>query len=194
LSPVRLIRFKVTFMISRRVLLLNASYEPLGIVSVPRAVRLVWKGSAEVIEFDGDRVLRSQRFTFQSPSVVRLVEYINIRVRRNRSLSKRMHIFMRDRFRCQYCGVKGNAFELTLDHIVPRSKGGDTVPENLCTACRPCNQRKGDRTPDEARMPLRSNPSAFYYGLEKASLYSAAESRPEWRKYMFLEDARAVIA
>jgi 5-methylcytosine-specific restriction endonuclease McrA len=181
-------------LITRRVLLLNASYEPLGTVSVPRAVRLIWKDAAQIIEYDGDRVLRSQRFVFRAPSVIRLIEYINIRARQSRSASKRTHILMRDRFRCQYCGVKGNSFELTLDHIVPRSRGGNTVPENLCAACFPCNQRKGDRTPEEARMPLISNPSAFYYGLEKAAIYNAAESRPEWRKYLFLDEAEASIA
>jgi len=72
---------------------------------------------------------------------------------------------------------------------VPRSRGGESAPENLCAACFPCNQRKGDRTPEEARMPLLSNPSAFYYGLEKAALYSAAETRPEWRKYLCLAEA-----
>lgn len=177
--------------ISRKVLLLNASYEALGIVSIPRAVRLVWKGSAEVLEFDGDRVLRSPRFVFKAPSVIRLLEYIDVRARRRRSASKRVSILMRDRFRCQYCGMKGTAFELTLDHIVPRSRGGSTEPENLCAACFACNQRKGNRIPEEARMPLLSNPSAFYYGLEKAALRNAAESRLEWKKYLFLEDADA---
>ena len=175
--------------LTRRVLLLNASYEALGTVDVPRAVRLVWKGSAEVIEMDGDRVLRSQRFTFPAPAVVRLVEYIDIRRRQSRSAGKRARILMRDRHRCQYCGLKFSPFELTLDHIIPRSRGGRTEPENLCAACRPCNQRKGDRTPDEARMPLLSNPSALRYGLDRAALCHAAETRPGWRKYLFLEDA-----
>ncbi|MEW6734854.1 MAG: HNH endonuclease [Acidobacteriota bacterium] len=180
--------------INRRVLLLNASYEALGIVSMPRAVRLVWKGAAEVLEFDGDNVLRSQRFTFAAPSVIRLKEYINIRARQRRSASKRTAILMRDRFRCQYCGIKGTAFDLTLDHILPRSRGGSTEPENLCAACFACNQRKGERTPEEARMPLLANPSALYYGLEKAALRNAAESRPEWRKYLFLEETKIGIA
>jgi hypothetical protein len=101
---------------------------------------------------------------------------------------------MRDRHRCQYCGVKGSPFDLTIDHIVPRSRGGRTLPENLCTACFDCNQRKGDRTPEEARMPLLANPAALTYGIERAALCHAAESRPEWRKYLFLEDAMAGVA
>jgi 5-methylcytosine-specific restriction endonuclease McrA len=179
---------------SRTVLLLNASYEALGTVDIPRAVRLIWKQAAEVVELDGDRVLRSPRFAFPAPSVIRLIEYIDVRARQGRSLCQRSRILARDRFRCQYCGVKGTAFDLTVDHILPRSRGGRTEPANLCAACKPCNQRKGDRTPDEARMPLLSNPSAFYYGLEKAALKHAAEARPEWRKYLFLGEAEAEVA
>jgi 5-methylcytosine-specific restriction endonuclease McrA len=169
--------------LSRKVLLLNASYEPLGIVTVPRAVRLVWKGSAEVVELDGNRVLRSERFTFACPGVIRLVTYVNVRKRRGAG-NLRMKIFMRDCFRCQYCGVRGTAVELTLDHILPRSRGGRSTPENLCASCRPCNGRKGDRTPAEARMPLLTEPSALMYDLNGAALRHASESRSEWRKYL----------
>ena len=176
-------------LLKRQVLLLNASYEPLGIVGVPRAVRLVWRGTAEVVELDGDRVLRSPRFTFPCPSVVRLVTYIDVRGRQGRASSLRARIIARDRYRCQYCGRKGTAFDLTLDHLLPKSRGGRTLAENLVTACQVCNNRKGDRTPEEARMPLITNPAALYYGLERAAWRDAARSRPEWRKYLFLEDA-----
>jgi 5-methylcytosine-specific restriction endonuclease McrA len=174
---------------TRKVLLLNASYEPLGAVGLARAVRLVWKNAAEMVEQDGDRVLRSPRFTFAAPSVIRLVHYVDVRTRQGRATSKRASILIRDRFRCQYCGAKGNQFELTLDHIIPRSRGGRTEADNLCAACKSCNQRKGDRTPDEARMPLLANPAALRYGLERSAIYHIAESRPEWRKYLFLEEA-----
>src|SRR5262245_50987961 len=105
--------------LNRKVLLLNASYEALGAISVPRAIRLIWKGSAELIERDGVRVLRSQRYEFPAPSVVRLIEYIDIRGRQRRSSSKRNRILARDRYQCQYCGKKGGAFDLTIDHILP---------------------------------------------------------------------------
>lgn len=178
----------------RKVLLLNASYEALGLVNIPRAVRLVWKGSAEVIELDGCRVLRSQNFVFPAPSVIRLIEYIDVRGRQGRSSTKRSRILARDRYRCQYCGQKGGAFDLTIDHIVPRSRGGRTAAENLCAACLGCNQRKGNRTPEEARMPLLANPAALTYGMERAEMRHLADSRPEWRKYLFLEDARVSVA
>ena len=185
---------KIHMVINRKVLLLNASYEALGIVNMPRAVRLVWRGSAEVVEMDGDRVLRSQRFVFPAPSVIRLIEYIDVRGRQGRSGVKRTRILMRDRYRCQYCGAKGSAFDLTIDHILPRSRGGKTVPENLCAACLACNQRKGNRTPEEARMPLLTNPSALTYGLEKAPIYFAAQTRPEWGKYLFLDESAIEVA
>lgn len=179
--------------LTRRVLLLNASYEALGTVDVPRAVRLIWKRTAEMVEKDGVRVLRSQHFVFEVPSVIRLVEYVDVRKRRNASGKQRLRILMRDKMRCQYCGVRGTQFDLTLDHIQPRSRGGHSGVENLCAACKSCNQRKGDRTPDEARMPLLATPSALRYGLDKAALRHYAESRPEWRAYLFLE-AKAEVA
>lgn len=175
--------------LNRPVLLLNASYEGLGLVSVPRAIRLIWKGNAEMVEQDGTRVLRSQHLDHPCPSVIRLIEYIDIRGRQERSSSKRTRILVRDRMKCQYCGLKGNMFNLTVDHLMPRSRGGKTTPENLVTACFPCNQRKGNRTPEEARMPLMTNPSALTYGIERNTMRSIAlDSRPEWRKYLFLED------
>ncbi|MFN7929969.1 MAG: HNH endonuclease [Blastocatellia bacterium] len=173
----------------RRVLLLNASYEALNIVSAPKALALVWRRVAEVIEDDPGAMIRSLRFTFQVPSVIRLTHYVDVRSRQNRTTS-RLRILVRDRFRCQYCGLKGTAFDLTLDHIMPKSKGGRTIAENLVAACTPCNNRKADRTPDEARMPLLANPAALYFGLRQAAFHHAAEDRPEWRKYLFLEEAR----
>ena len=183
----------MTQWINRRVLLLNASYEPLGLIGIARAVRLVWKQAAIIVELDGDRVLRSPNFSFPAPSVVRLVGYVDVRGRR-RSVTRRSAILARDRFRCQYCGRRGSAFELTLDHILPRSRGGRTEAENLCAACKSCNQRKGDRTPEEARMPLRTNPSALSYGIERLAMQHAAQSRPEWRPYLFLSDPTEGVA
>jgi len=173
---------------SRKVLLLNASYEALGTVPVARAVCLVWKRTAETVVRDGDRVLRSQHFAFEVPSVIRLVEYLDVRRRRRHAGKQRVRVLMRDKFRCQYCGERGTAFDLTLDHIHPRSRGGRSEAENLCAACIRCNQRKGDRTPDEARMPLLASPSTLRYGLDRAVLNHYAASRPEWRPYLFLDD------
>ena len=170
-----------------RVLLLNQTYEPLGTVSVARAVIMTFKNTVTVEEFDGDRVLHSARAEFPVPSVIRRRTYINIRSRREASGMKRLRIYMRDKFRCQYCGEKKTAGTLTLDHILPRSRGGDNSPVNVVTACVACNNRKGDRTPAEARMPLLTSQTALRVKLERVVLCHYAEARAEWRKYLFMD-------
>jgi 5-methylcytosine-specific restriction endonuclease McrA len=176
-------------MLNGRVLLLNFSYEPLGTVGVARAVCLVLRGVVYVEEFDGARVLRSPSAEFRVPSVVRLRVYVNVRRRRQAAGMRRLRIFVRDRFRCQYCGAKKPAQDLTLDHITPRSRAGQSTPENLATACVECNTRKANRTPEEARMPLRTTQRALRVGLDRVMLCHYAESRPEWQKYLFNGDA-----
>jgi 5-methylcytosine-specific restriction endonuclease McrA len=170
-----------------RVLLLNQTYEPLGTVSVARAVTMVFKNTVTVEEWDGTRVLRSPRAEFRVPSVIRRRIFINVRRRRQASGMKRLRVYMRDKFRCQYCGDKKTAAELTLDHIFPRSRGGDNTPVNIVTACLACNNRKGNRTPDEARMPLLTTQTALRVKLERVVLCHYAEARTEWRKYLFLD-------
>jgi 5-methylcytosine-specific restriction endonuclease McrA len=170
-----------------RVLLLNQTYEPLGTVSVARAVIMAFKNSVTVEEFDGDRVLRSAHAEFPVPSVVRRRTYINVRRRREAAGARRLRIYMRDKFRCQYCGDKKGASDLTLDHIMPRSRGGDNSPVNIVTACMSCNNRKSNRTPAEARMPLLTSQSALRVKLERVVLCHYAEARAEWRKYLFMD-------
>jgi 5-methylcytosine-specific restriction endonuclease McrA len=170
-----------------RVLLLNQTYEPLGTVSVARAVIMSIKGTVNVEEFDGDRVLRSARAEFRIPSVIRRRIYLNVRQRREASSMKRSRIYMRDKFRCQYCGYRRPLNDLTLDHILPRSRGGDNSPMNIVTACVTCNNRKGNRTPSEARMPLLTSQTALRVKLERVVLCHYAEARAEWRKYLFMD-------
>jgi len=170
-----------------RVLLLNQTYEPLGTVSVARAVIMTFKNSVTIEELDGDRVLRSAHAEFPVPSVIRRREYINVRRRREAAGARRMRIYMRDKFRCQYCGEKKSAGELTLDHILPRSCGGVNSAVNIVSACGLCNGRKGSRTPDEARMPLLTSQTALRVKLERVMLCHYAEDRAEWRKYLFMD-------
>jgi len=174
---------------TRRVLLLNASYEALRTISTPRAVRLVLKGAVDVVEVDGDRVLRTSSMAYAAPSVVRLRSYVDDHGYRRRSACQRRRIIARDGHRCGYCNKKGTDFELTVDHIVPESRGGQYVPENLVAACFSCNQRKGSRTPDEARMPLLRNPSAMSYGIDMQILRHEGRGRPEWHVYLFIVPA-----
>src|SRR4249920_937596 len=138
----------------QQVLVLNASYEPLNVTTLRRAHVLVFKGKAEVIE-ELDRPLRSAASTFRWPHVIRLLHYVRVPRAIQRKISRRA-LFARDGWRCVYCGTSGG--RLTLDHVVPRSRGGDSVWENVVTACSPCNLKKGNRTLDEARMTLPRTP------------------------------------
>ena len=138
----------------QQVLVLNASYEPLNVCTVRRAHVLVYKGKAEVIEHL-DRPLRSATGNFVWPHVIRLVHYVRVPRAVQRKISRRA-LFARDGWRCVYCGTNGG--RLTLDHVVPRSKGGESIWENVVTACAPCNLRKGDRTLEQAGMELRTLP------------------------------------
>jgi 5-methylcytosine-specific restriction endonuclease McrA len=138
----------------------------------------------EVVE---DKFLTSGNgVKIQVPSVISLKNYVNIVKKRQASGAKRVKIYIRDSFRCGYCAKKFEGRDLTLDHIVPKSKGGQGIPENLVTACKPCNQRKADRTPDEARMPLLTTiHDTRDIGLDKVLICHYAESRPEWKPYLF---------
>ncbi len=133
----------------RNVLVLNASYEPLSIVSFRRATCLVLDDKAEIIEHDGS-VLRSPSVTLPVPSVVRLRYMVRVARRRQAVLSRRA-VFARDDHTCQYCGGPADS----IDHVLPRSRGGGHDWENLVAACRRCNLAKRDRTPEEAGMRLR---------------------------------------
>ena len=175
-------------LITGRVLLLNFSYEPLGTVGVARAVCLWFRGKVSVEEYDGENVLRSPSQTINVPSVIRLRTYINVRRRRQETAMKRARIYIRDKYRCQYCGDHRHAQDLTLDHVLPRAQGGESVPQNLVTACVACNQRKGNRTPEQARMPLLCSQKLLSIGLDHVLLCHYAESKPEWKKYLFMED------
>jgi 5-methylcytosine-specific restriction endonuclease McrA len=137
----------------QQVLVLNASYEPLNVCTVRRAHVLVFKGKAEVIEELG-QPLRSAVDTYPWPHVIRLLHFVRVPRAVKRKISRRA-LFARDGHKCVYCGSTGR---LTLDHVVPRSRGGDSVWENVVTSCAPCNLRKGNRTPEEVDMRLLVQP------------------------------------
>jgi len=138
----------------QQVLVLNASYEPLNVCSVRRAHVLVWKGKAEVLE-SLPKALRSATDTYVWPHVIRLVQYVRVPRAIQRKISRRA-LFARDGWRCVYCGTSSG--RLTLDHVVPRSKGGESIWENVVTACAPCNLRKGDRLLEDSGLHLRRPP------------------------------------
>lgn len=162
-----------------RVLILNASFEPLHVCSVKRAVMLVMHEVAERVE-DGDRVLRSPNAEFPVPSVIRLRRFIR-RPYRQRVAFNRRNVFKRDEHTCQYCGDHSN--DLTLDHVQPRSRGGATCWENVVACCKRCNARKRDRTPSEAHMQLRRRPRAPRFMFTSA--YGVLpDIDPIWEKYL----------
>ncbi|MFV0309734.1 MAG: HNH endonuclease [Desertimonas sp.] len=132
----------------RSALVLNASYEPLSVVSVRRATCLVLADKADVLEADGVPI-RSPSLSMAAPLVIRLRYMVKVPFHRRTALSRRA-VFARDDYRCQYCGSAADS----IDHVMPRSRGGPHSWENVAAACRPCNLAKRDRTPDEAGMRL----------------------------------------
>ncbi|MEZ4316623.1 MAG: HNH endonuclease [Myxococcota bacterium] len=138
-----------------RTLVLDAAYRPMHAVRWQRAMVLEILDRVDVLEYY-DHVVRSAQDVFQLPAVVRHRGYVR-RGPRQVALTRR-NLLARDNNRCQYCGKGFAMTELTVDHVQPRSRGGASTWENLVTACAPCNRGKGDRTPDEAKMPLLSVP------------------------------------
>ena len=142
-------------------LALNASYEPLTMVPMRRALRLLIDGKAEIVEADSDRVVRSERLTLPRPAVIRLTKFIHVPRRFRRQVTNTF-LFARDHYRCQYCGRHVLELKpreaLTRDHLLPLSRGGTNEWSNVVTACSPCNTRKGNHLPSEIGMHPLTHP------------------------------------
>ena len=162
------------------VLVLNATYEPLNVVSTRRAVVLLLKDKAELLEATEQRI-RSSSLSLPAPSVIRLVYYVRI-PRPLRIPLSRHTIMLRDGFSCQYCGSTPHRSQLTIDHVIPKVRGGGSTWENLVCACKQCNQTKGARTPREAGMRLRTQPSEPRYLA--MVMYDQAKRPEAWQRYM----------
>jgi 5-methylcytosine-specific restriction endonuclease McrA len=137
------------------VLVLNASYEPINVCTVRRATVLVLKSRAEVLE-KGEGALHSELLELDRPCVIRLVRYVRIPRDVHRRKITRKAVLARDSYTCQYCGREASG--LTVDHVIPRSRGGQSVWENIVASCAPCNRKKGSQMPREARMHPAKNP------------------------------------
>jgi 5-methylcytosine-specific restriction endonuclease McrA len=161
----------------KMVLLLNADYMPLNITSFKKAYKLIYKGKAEVIEED-DMIVYTPKSSFNKPSVIRLKNYVYFNYRKV-TLSK-INILKRDNFTCAYCGAKN---DLTVDHILPRSRGGSNTWENLVTCCGKCNSKKNNKTPEEAKMPLLYKPYKPNFIL---FISKGTKIKDVWRKYMLV--------
>ena len=160
----------------RSALVLNATYEPLSVVPSRRAACLVLADKADIVEDDGT-VLHAATLSVPNPLVIRLRYVVKVPYHRRTALSRRA-VFARDDHRCQYCGGLADS----IDHVMPRSRGGEHAWENVAAACRPCNLGKRDRTPDEAGMRLARPPRA---PRELAWVTIAVQRVPEaWKPYL----------
>ncbi|MGI8484570.1 MAG: HNH endonuclease [Thermomicrobiales bacterium] len=162
------------------VLVLNQNYEPLNVCNIRRALVMVIDGKAEVLEANPHGIT-SPTAVFIAPSVIRLM-YLIRRPRPRVKLTRR-EIFIRDGFTCQYCGRQGH--ELTIDHVIPRSRGGRHAWDNVVSACRTCNHRKGGKSVAEARMLLNKQPheprAGMYYTIERRLDTSIQDT---WHKFL----------
>jgi 5-methylcytosine-specific restriction endonuclease McrA len=166
-------------------LVLNASFEPLHVVTWQRAIQLLFQGKVEVVE-ESEQEIRTVRITIKVPAVLRLLTYVPLTKKRNIVRFSRPNIFLRDNHVCQYCNQQFNRNHLTLDHVIPIVQGGKKNWENIVTACKPCNQRKGGRTPAQAGMILRRKPKQPHW-LPSANFQLGLTQTPErWRIYLRL--------
>ena len=180
-------------------LALNASFEPLTMVPMRRAVRLVIDGKAEIVEADHGKMIHSERMTLPHPAVIRLTRFIHVPRKFRRQVTNTF-LFARDRYQCQYCGRHQAALKpresLTRDHLIPISRGGLNVWTNVVAACSPCNTRKANRLPSEIGMhPLHTPVEPHFVHLS----WAVRRLTPTQTKYieMFygrdtLDDLRAV--
>jgi 5-methylcytosine-specific restriction endonuclease McrA len=163
----------VVAVLERPTLVLNRNWQPVGVATVAKALTKVWNESARIVDpadyqqytwedwsllrpGEGDLFIQTLRFQLRVPEVVTLTKYD--RLPTNSVTFSRRNVFKRDKFACQYCGAQPGSEELTIDHVTPRAQGGTSTWVNCILACIECNSRKADRTPEQARMPLRSTP------------------------------------
>lgn len=159
--------------------MLNQNYEPLTVCSARRAIVLMFQGKAEMIETADGLKIRTVSTAYPLPSVVRLGQYR--RVPYKRIMLTRKNILTRDGHRCQYCGTTRGP--MTVDHVIPKTMGGGDTWENLACACSKCNNKKGDRTPDQAGMKLKRppiRPSLIAFLQRKVSISDL------WKPYLFM--------
>jgi 5-methylcytosine-specific restriction endonuclease McrA len=164
------------------VLVLNFTYEKMNLVDLRRAVRLVFSGKAEVLHASDRRVYSAGGRAFEVPAVIRMLYFVKLG-KKKVPLTKK-NVLLRDDYRCQYCGAQGSSRNMTVDHVLPKSLGGPSTWENLVGACSFCNGRKGNRTPEQAGMPLRRKPRVPNF--IPFVVISRNTEPEEWMKYLTL--------
>ena len=166
-------------MLNTRVLVLNQNYEPMSVTNAKKAIILIYLGKAEIVEHY-DQMIRSVNMAISLPSIVRLLRYIS--VPRKKIILSRKNIIKRDAHQCQYCGIRN--VPLTVDHVIPKHRGGPDSWENLVCACVKCNTKKGNQTPIEAGMNLLRTPKKPNYIYMIQYLIGIADER--WKPYLFI--------
>ena len=137
-------------------LVLDISYRPLGRISWERAIKLLFQDKVEVVDEYEDKTVRSQTLEWKVPSIIRFLKLVN--PTKKAIKFSRENVYARDKGKCQYCGIKVPRHKSTYDHVIPKSKGGKTNWKNIVISCFSCNQHKGSRTPEEAKMTLLQKP------------------------------------
>ena len=163
-----------------KVLILNQSYEPLTICNIKKAIILIYLGKAELILDDGRKNLRTVSRIYPWPSIIRLSRFITIPYKK--VVLTRKNILRRDSFKCAYCGRSD--LPLTIDHVVPKARGGSDSWENLVAACTNCNNKKGDRTPDEANLSLLNKPFKPSHIMFIKNVVGKLDDN--WKPYLYL--------
>jgi 5-methylcytosine-specific restriction endonuclease McrA len=165
-------------------LLLSVSYEPMQVISWREAIKLYFLEKVEVLE-SYDENLRAVSLTMKVPAVIRLVRSFKRKKKTETVKFSRLKVFTRDRFTCQYCRTPGEFKELTFDHVLPRSRGGLTNWENIVTACKSCNTKKRDRTPEEANMSLAKLPVRPKWLPAVSITITHQRSHSAWKEYLW---------
>lgn len=169
-------------MLGRPVLVLNASYEPINICIVKRAVVLLLKGRANM-EVPCSNAINSPTTELTIPAVIKLRYFVKIPFR-IRPFSKK-NLFIRDQYTCQYCNLEYDADDLTIDHVVPRSRGGESSWENSVTCCKKCNEKKGNHLPGDIEMHPRKKPRAPLFICSLRLVRIPGELKESWKKYLY---------
>ena len=166
-----------------RTLLLNATFEPLRVISWQKAITLVCQGKVEIIDVY-NREIRGVTISFKLPSILRLLKFVRLRKGHDTVKFSRANIFARDNYSCQYCGDKFRSEDLTFDHVMPAAHGGKKTWENIVTACIDCNNEKANRTPDGADMRLIKKPEKPRW-MPTVTITIGLKNTPEsWRDYL----------
>ncbi len=161
-------------------MVLNQSYEPLSICNLRKAIVLIYLGKAESVINDDRKKLHSVDSTYPWPSIIRISKFIKVPYKK--VVLTRKNILRRDGYKCAYCGRSD--LPLTVDHVIPKARGGDETWENLITACTVCNNKKGDRTPEEARMKLFYKPFKPSHIMFIKNVVGRLDER--WKPYLYL--------